>query len=97
MSKYILDYSYISNCLIVFNHYNFDPDEVSPIVARAYHDGSVEILDADMPESYRLEIQRVADTELDHYKAAEEARMDAFFRFVEQMSNAYDEEIGVLR
>jgi len=74
-SEYILHYSYVNDRLIVFNHFNFDPDEFSPIVARVEPDGNIVIVDENLPEALWLEIRRVADTELDRYKAESEARL----------------------
>ena len=74
-SEYILNYRYVNDRLVVFNGYNYDPDEISPIVARVEPDGSIVIIDENLPEAERLEIRRVADTELDRYKAEAEANL----------------------
>ena len=71
-SEYVLSYRYTNDRLIVFN--DIDPDEIS-IVARVEPDGSIVILDENLPEAERLEIVRVAETELDRYKTEAEARL----------------------
>ena len=74
-SEYILNYRYVNDRLIVSNYANYDPDEFPPIVARVEPGSKIVILDENLPEQERLEIQRVAETDFDKYKAEAEARV----------------------
>ena len=82
-SEYVLDFKYVNERLIVFNVHNADPDEFSPIVARIEPDGGIVILDENLPDRERFEIKRVAETELDRYRAEAEANLQQMLDYAE--------------
>lgn len=88
LSEYELDYSYVNDRLIVYDVKDYDPDELPQIVARVEPDGSIVILDENLPARERLAIERVAENELDAYKADAEANLQQMLGFAEQVAAA---------
>jgi len=89
-AAYVLGYRYANDRLLVFNEANDDPDVIPPIVARIEPDGSIVFLDENLPEKERLQIHRVAETELEGYKAQAEADLQRMIDAAARINESFE-------
>ena len=89
---YVLSYRYLPDPdrLIVFNDENYDPDVVSPIVARFYADGSMAIVDDTAPQSVIDELTEYATTNFEWLKEASEARLGQMLDAALEQAQTFD-------
>ena len=85
LTEYVLDYSYVNDRLIVYNTKDQGPDDLPDIVARVEPDGSIVYINEHLPLETRLEIENVAETELDSYRARAEARLQGMLDYAQQV------------